>query len=140
VPHEVGGVTVVEYPTKCFCEHVRRIHDSWKVNQDDVVHESPMLKCKIFDFHMTRAISGSTVVDNLDRGIVVFVDGCRLSLSVTQFVKNESQIFGDFRSGIGCDEFGLCGALCTNGLCARTISHDATSQTTSVPRSRPTLT
>jgi len=89
VPHEVGGVTVVEYPTKCFCEHVRRIHDSRKVNQNDVLHESPMLKCKIPDFHMTRAISGSTVVDNLDRGIVVFVDGCVLSLSVSQFVKNE---------------------------------------------------
>jgi len=67
VPHEVGGMTMVEYPTECFCEHVRRIHDSRKVNQNDVLHESPMPKCKISDLHMTRAISGSTVVDNLDR-------------------------------------------------------------------------
>jgi len=66
VPHEVGGVTMVEHPTECFGECVRRIHDSRKVNQN-VLHESPMLKCKISDFHMTRAISRSTVIDNLDR-------------------------------------------------------------------------
>jgi len=140
VRHEVGGVTVVEYPTKCFCEHVRRIPDSRKVNQDDVLHESPMLKCKTSDFHMTRAICGSTVIDNLDRGIVGFVDGCRLSLSVTQFVKNELQMFSDFGGSIGCDEFRFCGALRANGLCARTTSHDTTGQTTSAPRGRPTLT
>ena len=114
MPHEVGGVTVVEYPTECFCEHVRRIHDSWKVNQDDVLHESPMLKCKISDFYMTRAISGSTVIDNLDCGIVVFVDGSGLSLSVPQFMKNESQIFGDFYGSISSYEFGFCGALGTD--------------------------
>jgi len=126
VPHEVGGVTVVEYPTECFREHVRRIHDSWKVNQNDVLHKSPVLKCKIPDFHMTRTIRGSTVVDNLDCGIVVFVCGGRLSLSVSQFVKNESQLFGDLCCSIGCNEFGFRRALCTNGLCARTISHDTT--------------
>jgi len=53
MPHEVGGVTVVEYPTECFREHVRGIHDSRKVNQNDVLHKSPVLKCKIPDFHMT---------------------------------------------------------------------------------------
>jgi len=90
VPHEIGGMTMVEYPTECFCEHVHRIHDSRKVNQNDVFHESPMLKCKMSDFHMTRAISGSTVIDNLDRGIVVFIYGSRLGLSVPQLVKNES--------------------------------------------------
>jgi len=140
VPHEIGGMTVVEYPTKCFHEHVRRIHDSRKVDQNDVLHKSPMLKCEIPDFNMTRAISGSTVVDNLDRRIVVFVDGCRLSLSVSQFVKNESQVFGDFCGSIGCYKFSFRGALRTNGLCTRTISHDTTGQTTSVPCSRLTLT
>jgi len=107
-------MTMVEYPTECFREHVRRIHDSRKVNQNDVLHESPMLKCKISDFYMTRAISGLTVVDDLDHGIVVFVDGSRLSLSVPQLVKNESQIFGDFCSSIGCYEFGFRGTLRTN--------------------------
>jgi len=140
VPHEIGGVTVMEYPTKCFREHVRRIQDSRKVDQNDVLHKLPMLKCKIPDFGMTRAISGLTVIDNLDRGIVVFVDGRRLSLSVSQFVKNKSQVFGDFCGSIGRYEFGFCGALRTNGLCARTISHDTTGQTTSIPCSRPTLT
>jgi len=43
MPHEAGGVRVVEDPTECFREHVRRIHDFRKVNQDDVLHESPML-------------------------------------------------------------------------------------------------
>ena len=86
MPHEVGGVTVVECPTECFREHICRIHDSWKVNQNDVLHKSPVLKCKIPDFHMTRTIRGSTVVDNLDCGVVIFVDGGRLSLSVPQFM------------------------------------------------------
>jgi len=105
---------MVEHPTEGFHEHVRRIHDSRKVNQNDVLHESPMLKCKVSDFHMTRAISGSTVVDNLDRGIVVFLDGSRFSLSVPELVKNESQIFGDFCGSIGCYEFGFHGTLLTN--------------------------
>jgi len=139
VPHEVGDITMVEYPTESFREHVRRIHDSRKVNQNDVLHESPMLKCKISDFRMTRAISGSTVVDNLDRGVVVFVDGSRLSLSVPQLVKNESQILGDFCCGTGCYEFSFRGTLRADGLCARTISHDTTGQTTSVSRSGSTL-
>jgi len=82
---------------------------------------------------MTRAISGSTVIDNLDRGIVAFIYGSRLGLSVPQLVKNELQIFGDLGRRIGCYEFGFCGTLRTNGLCARTICHDTTGQTTSVP-------
>jgi len=122
VPHEVGGVTVVEHPTECFREHVRRIHDSRKVNQNDVLHKSPVLKCKTPDFHMTRTIRGSTAIDNLDRGIVVFACGSRLSLSAHQFVKNESQAFGDLCGSICCYEFGFRGALRTNGLCARTTS------------------
>jgi len=74
VPHEVGGMTMVEDPTQCFGKHIRRIHDSRKVNQDDVLHQSPMLKCKVSDLDMWRAISGSTMIDNLDRGIVVLIN------------------------------------------------------------------
>jgi len=94
-------------------EHVRRIHDARKVNQNDVLHKSPMRQCKLSDFYMTRAISGSTMVDNLDRRIVVFVDRSGLGLSVPQFMKNESQIFGDFHGSISSYEFGFRGALCT---------------------------
>jgi len=114
VPYEVGGMTMVENPTQGFRKHIRRIHNSKKVNQDDVLHKSPMPKCKISHFYMTRAISGSTVIDNLDCGIVVFVDGSGLSLSVPQFMKNESQIFGDFYGSISSYEFGFCGALGTD--------------------------
>jgi len=114
VPHEGGGITMVENPTEGFREHVHMIHCSRKVNQDDVLHKSPMLKCKISEFHMTRVISGATVVDNLDRGIVVFVDGSRLGLSVPQFVKNESQTFGDFCCSIGSYEFSFRGTLHTD--------------------------
>jgi len=85
VPHEARGMTMVEDPTQRLCKHIRGIHDSRKVNQDDVLHQSPMLKCKVSDFNMSRAISGSTMIDDLDRGIVIFVDGCRLSLSAPQF-------------------------------------------------------
>jgi len=114
-------MTMVENPTQSLRKHVRRIHDPRKVNQDDVLHKSQMLKCKISDFYMTRAISGSTVIDNLDRGIVVFVDRSGLSLSVPQFMKNESQIFGDFHGSISSDEFGFCRALCTDGLRTRAM-------------------
>jgi len=126
VPHEVGGVTMVEDPSESLRKHIGWIHDSRKVNQHDVLYKAPMLKCKISDFHMTRAISGSTVIANLDRGIVVFLDGSRLSLSVTQFMKNETQVFGDFSGSICCNEFGFRGALRTNGLCAGSICHDST--------------
>jgi len=139
VPHETGGMTTVENPTQSLRKHIHRIHDSRKVDQDDVLHKSPMLKCKIFDFDMTRAIRGSTVVDDLDCGIVIFVDGSGLSLSAPQFMKNESQIFGNFRCGIRSDEFGLCRALCTDGLYARAIGYDTTGQTTSASRCRMTL-
>ena len=87
-----------------------------------------MLKCKLSDFDMSRAISGSTMIDDLDRGIVIFVDGCRLCLSVPQSVKNETQMFGDFRGCISSYEFGFRGALCTDRLSARAISHDTTGQ------------
>jgi len=139
VSHEVGGVTMVEDPTQCFGKHIRWIYDSRKVNQDDVLHQSPMLKCKVSDFDMSRVISGSTIIANLDRGIVVFVDGCRLCLSVPQLVKNETQILGDFCGCISCYEFGFRGALCTDRLSARAISHDTTGQTTSVSHCRTTL-
>ena len=111
VPHEVGGMTMAENPTQGLCKHVRGIHDSGEVDQDDILHKSPMLKCKISDFDMTRAISGSTVIDDLDRGIVVFADGSGPSLSVPQFMKNESQIFGDCCGSISSNEFGFCRAL-----------------------------
>jgi len=114
VPHEAGGMVMVECPTESFREHIRKIHDSRKVNQNDVLHESPMLKCKMSDFHMMRAISGSTVVDDLDRRIVVFACGSGLSLSAPQLVKNESQTFGDFGGGIGCCEFSFHGTLRTD--------------------------
>jgi len=133
-------MTMVEDPTWCFCKHVRVIHDSRKVNQDAILHQSPMLKCKVSDFDMSRAISGSTMIDDLDRGIVIFVDGCRLSLSVPQFVKNETQTLGDFHGCISSYEFGFRGAPCTDRFSARTISHDTTSQTTSVSHCRMTLT
>jgi len=68
---------------------------------------------------MTRAISGLTVVDDLDRGIIVFVDGSRLSLSVPQLVKNELQIFGDFCGGIGC--YVLEGEIYWCNCCSKSI-------------------
>jgi len=100
-------MAMVENPTQGLCKHIRRIHNSRKVDQDDILHKSPMLKCKIPDFDMTRAISGSTVIDNLDRRIVVFIDGSRLRLSAPQFMKNESQIVGDFCGSISSNEFGF---------------------------------
>jgi len=139
VAHEVGGMAMVEDPTQCFGKHIRRIHDSRKMNQDDILHQSPMLECKVSDFDMSRAISRSTMIDNLDRRIIVFVDGCGLSLSVPQFVKNETQILGDFRGCISSNEFGFRGALCTNRLSARAISHNTTSKTSSISRCRTTL-
>ena len=114
MPQEDEGMTMVENPTQCFRKHVRRIHDSRKVNQDNVLHKLPMLKCKISDFDMSRAIGGSTVIGDLDRGIVVFVDGSGLSLRAPQFVKNELQMFGDFCGSISSYEFGFRGALCAD--------------------------
>jgi len=66
VPHEIGGMTMVEDPTQCLGKHIRGVHDSRKVNQDDILHESPMLKCKVSDFNMARAISGLTMIGDLD--------------------------------------------------------------------------
>jgi len=43
VLHEVGGVTMVEDPTESLRKHIGWIHDSRKVNQNDVPHKAPML-------------------------------------------------------------------------------------------------
>jgi len=123
---------MVENPTQCFGEHIRWIYDSRKVNQYDVLHKSPVLKCKIPDFDMTGAISWPIVIDNLDHRVVVFVYGTRLSLSIPQLMKNETQILHDFCGSICGDKFGFCGTLCTDGLCWGTISHDTTGQTASI--------
>jgi len=82
VPHEIGGMAMVEYPAQRLCEHIRRIHDSRKVNQDDVLHKSPVLKSKISDFDVTRTIRWPTVIDNLDGRVIVLIYGSRLGLSV----------------------------------------------------------
>jgi len=78
VSHKVGGMTMVEDQTQHLGKHIHWIHDSRKLNQDDILHQSPMLKCKVSDFDMSRAISGSTMIDDLDGGIVIFIEGCRL--------------------------------------------------------------
>jgi len=55
-------------------------------------------------------------------------------------MKNEMQIFGNFCGSVHGDKFGFRGALCAGRLCVRTISHNDTSQATSVARRRTTLT
>jgi len=49
VTHEMGCALMVKNPG----EHVRRIHDSRKMNQDDVLNEAPVLKCKMPDFDVS---------------------------------------------------------------------------------------
>ena len=88
--HEIGGMPMMKNPSQCLCKHISRIHDSREMDQDNVLHKSPVLECKIPDLYMTRVISGSTVIDNLDCRVIVFIDGCRLSLSVSQLMKNET--------------------------------------------------
>jgi len=83
MPHEIGGVSMMEYPSQRLREHIRRIHDSRKVDQDDVLHKSPVLKSKISNLDVTRAIRWSTVIDDLDGRIIVFINGSRLGLSVS---------------------------------------------------------
>jgi len=77
------------------------------------------------------------VIENRDCRVVVFVDGSRLSLSVSRFMKNETQMLHDFCCSVYGNKFG---ALCTDRLCARVTSHNTTAQATSVARRRATLT
>ena len=86
MPHEIRCVAMVEYPTQSLGEHIRRIDDTGQMNQDYVLHESPVLKRKVPNFDMTRAISRSVVIDDLDSRIVVLINWCGLRLSITQFV------------------------------------------------------
>jgi len=45
-------MTMVEDPTQRLGKHIRGVHDCGKVNQDDILHQSPMLTCKVSDFDM----------------------------------------------------------------------------------------
>jgi len=81
------------------------------MNEDDVLHEPPVLWCKMPDFNMTRAISWSIVVDDLDHQIVVLTNGSRLSLSMSCFMKNELKAFGCFHCSISCNQFHFSGTL-----------------------------
>ena len=113
MPHEIGCMSMMEHPTQRLGEHIRRIDHTRQMNQDYIPHESPVLKCEVPNFDVTRAISRSVVIDDLDSRIVVFVNGCRLRLSITQLVKNESKVLGDFRSCIGSDQLCLSLTLST---------------------------
>jgi len=88
---------------------------------------------------MTRVISRSIVIDNLDHRVIVLADGSRLKLSVSQFMKNEVQVFCDFSGSICGNKFSFCGALCTNRLCARATSHNTTGQTAPIVSHGATL-
>ena len=117
----------MQYPSQCFGKHVRRIDHSREVNQYDVPHKSPMLKCKISDFYMTRAISRSIVIDDLDRRVIVLIDRSGLRLGVAKFMKYEAEILCDLCSSIGGDEFCFGRALRTDGLSARSIRYNSSS-------------
>ena len=127
VPHEIRSMPMMQYPSQCFGKHVRRIDYSREVNQYDVSHKSPMLKCKISDFYMTRAISWSVVIDDLDRRVIVLIDGSGLRLGVAKLMKDEAEILRDLCSSIGSDEFCFSRALRTDGLSARSVCYNSSS-------------
>ena len=117
----------MQHPSQCFGKHVRWIDDTREVNQYDVFHKSPMLKGKISDFYMTRAISRSIVIDDLDRRVIVLIDGSGLRLGVAKFMKYESEILRDLCSSIGSDEFCFGRTLRTDGLSVRSICYNSPS-------------
>ena len=139
VPHEVRSMSMMKDPSQCLSQHVRWIDYAGEMNHDNVLHEAPMLQCKISDFDVTRAIRRTIVIDNLDCGIVVLVNGCRLVLSVSQFVQNKTQIFGDLGGRIGCYQFCFSRALSTDRLSARTIGNNATCKAATIAGCRSTL-
>ena len=117
----------MQHPTQCFGKHVHWIDDTREVNQYDVLHKSPMLKCKISDFYMTRAISWSVVIDDLDRRVIVLIDGSGLRLGVAKLMKDEAEILRDLCSSVGSDEFRFSRALRTDRLSGRSACYNSSS-------------
>ena len=72
----------MEYPSQCFGEHVGRIDDAGQMDHDNVVHSPPMLQGEVTNLDVSRAISRTTVIDDFDGRIVVFVDRSWLGLRV----------------------------------------------------------
>ena len=87
----------MQNPAESFSKHISWIDHSWKMFHDNVAKKSPVLKCEKSDLDVARSFSGATVIDNLDRRIIIFVDRSGCALSVTQFMKDESEILGHLR-------------------------------------------
>ena len=86
MPQEVRSMSMMKDPPQCLSQQVRWIDYTREMNHDNVLYEAPVLQCKISDFDVTRAIRRTIVIDNLDCGIVVLVNGHRLMLSVPHLV------------------------------------------------------
>ena len=131
---------MVKDPPKGLGQHIGRIDNAWDVMEDNIAECAPVLKAKITDLDVTRSISGATMIDNLDRRIVVFVDRCSRRLGETKLCKDKAEVFGDFGCRVGRNKFSLSGALGSNGLSFGAIGNCSASKTAGISTSGAALT
>jgi hypothetical protein len=114
-------MAMVEDPGNGLCQTISRVDDAGDVN--------PILNGKVLNVNVLGAHSGSTGVDCLDSGLVIFVDWGGCILRKSKFMKNRTTTFGNFGGFNGGEEFNFSASGGSDdGLSVASTGDDSTSK------------
>ena len=130
--HEEGSMAEMKNPAESLGESIGRIDNTGNMAEDDVAHGSPMLKGKRADLNVARTFRRTTVVDDLDAGVIIFPNIGSCKLAKAEFLENKTNVLGDFRGSVGSDEFSFGRALSTDRLGGGAIGDGGTSDATGI--------
>jgi hypothetical protein len=125
-------VAGVKDPAEGFGKHIRRVNNAWDMRKLNVAKGTPLLKGKIPDINMTGAFSGTLVVDDLEGGVVVLMNGSGDKLRVVELLKHITKVTENFGNGVGTNEFCFSGILSSNGLGLTSVGDSAASDAAAI--------
>jgi len=130
----------VKDPAKGLGQNIRWIDNSRDVFEDNVANSTPMLEAKVTDLDVAGSVSGTTMIHNLDRGVVVLINGSGGGLSISQLSEDKAKVLGDLGCGVGCYQFSFSGALSGNRLGLGAVCNSTASKTAAIASGRSALT
>jgi hypothetical protein len=134
--HQAARMARMEDPGNGFRQAVGGIDDARDVDQFNVASLFPVLNREALNIDMARTRGGSTSVDHLDGGLVVFKNRGRADLGKTKFTKHGTQMFRNLDGFDSGKKFGLSAGSSSDGLSVATTGNDATGKKETTASSR----
>ena len=114
--HDAACMAAVKNPSQRFGHIIGGVDDAGDVVHDDVASVLPFLDGKMLDVDVPRAFGGHACIDHANGRHVVFVDGGRTKLGVTQFTEDRMEIFGMLGSKYSSKKLSFGGGSRGDGL------------------------